>query len=67
MRQVVKKFLRFADLRKMGLIRNWTTLQRWIATEGFPRGFMAGKNSRLWDEDEVMTWVADRPAAKGGE
>jgi predicted DNA-binding transcriptional regulator AlpA len=57
-------FFRFADLKAAGLVKNRPTLNRWIEREGFPVGHMAGKNSRVWTEQEVMQWFRSRPSAR---
>ena len=59
--------LRFADLKARGIIRNWPTLKRWVQTRGFPAGNQLGPNTRVWTEDEIQEWLANRPKAKGGE
>jgi predicted DNA-binding transcriptional regulator AlpA len=59
--------LRFADLKRMGIVSNWQTLGRRIRDQGFPPGIKLGPNTRAWPQDQVMDWVASRPAAKGGE
>jgi predicted DNA-binding transcriptional regulator AlpA len=50
-------YLRFADLKAMGVVGNWQTLKRWIEKEGFPPGIKIG-NTRLWPESEVKAWLA---------
>ena len=62
---MAKKYLRFKDFVERGIVKNWTTLMRWIREEGFPPGVMIGPNSRAWPEDEVEAWLANRPK-KGG-
>jgi predicted DNA-binding transcriptional regulator AlpA len=57
----VSKFLRFSDLREMGVVRNWVTLGRWIEKEGFPPGLLLGPNTRVWPNDQVEAWIAGRP------
>lgn len=52
-----KRYLRFADLKRMGIVTNWPTLLRWIEKEGFPAGIKVG-NTRLWPESEVNAWLA---------
>jgi predicted DNA-binding transcriptional regulator AlpA len=58
-------FLRFADLREMGIVANWTTLSRWIEKGDFPQGRYLGPNSRCWTVQEVEAWLASRPTTKG--
>lgn len=50
------KYLRFNDLREMGIVNNWTTLCRWIKQGHFPQGRMIGPNSRAWTDAEVEEW-----------
>ena len=33
-------------------------------TQGFPAGVRLGPNTRAWPEDQVLEWVASRPAVK---
>lgn len=56
-------WLRFADLKLRGIVRNRTTLSRWIQKLDFPPGVMIGMNTRVWAEDEIERWIADRDAA----
>ena len=39
-------YLRFPDLKRMGIVGNYTTLLRWIDQGNFPAGRMLGANSR---------------------
>ena len=52
--------LRFADLKARGIVRNRTTLSRWIKNIGFPPGVMIGMNTRAWTEEEIDAWLAER-------
>lgn len=56
-------FLRFADLKARGIVPNRTTLLRWQRSLNFPRGFMIGPNRRVWADDEIEAWIANRAAA----
>jgi predicted DNA-binding transcriptional regulator AlpA len=60
-------FLRFADLKERGIVKNWTTLKRWQETEGFPASVKLGPNSTAFLESEVMAWLATRLRQKGSE
>jgi predicted DNA-binding transcriptional regulator AlpA len=60
---MMKRKLRFRDLRDRGVIDNRTTLQRWVKSQGFPPGKKIGPNTRVWDEDEVDGWIDSRPDA----
>jgi predicted DNA-binding transcriptional regulator AlpA len=64
-----KKYLRFRDLQARGIVRNWTTLLRWIACRDFPPGRLLGANTRVWTEEEVDHWIAAAPVTRkaGGE
>ena len=54
-------FYRFADLKRMGIVGNYTTLLRWIDQGNFPAGRMLGANSRAWLVSEIEDWIASRP------
>lgn len=54
-------FLRFPDLKRLGIVNNYTTLLRWIAAGDFPAGRMLGANSRAWLVSEIEDWIASRP------
>ncbi len=56
--------LRFADLKARGIVRNRTTLSRWIEKIGFPPGVMIGMNTRTWTEEEIDAWLAERARAE---
>jgi predicted DNA-binding transcriptional regulator AlpA len=62
---VIPKLLRFADLKKLGIVANWTTLLRLIANGDFPSGRYISPNCRAWTEDEVAEWLASCPQAMG--
>lgn len=57
------KYLRFDDLRERGIVGNRVTLGNWIKNEGFPPGILAGPNSRIWPEEQIDDWLANRPTA----
>ena len=59
--------LRFADLKARGIVRNRTTLSRWIQNLGFPPGVMLGMNTRTWTKEEIDAWLAERAAASNAE
>jgi predicted DNA-binding transcriptional regulator AlpA len=58
------KLLRFTDLVDRGIVNSRMTLKRLIDAQGFPPGDLITPNARAWDEDEVDTWIASRPAAR---
>jgi predicted DNA-binding transcriptional regulator AlpA len=60
---LIPKLLRFKDLKELGIVRNWTTLQRWIDAGDFPAGIKLGPNSRAWTEESVAQWLAERERA----
>lgn len=57
-----ERLLRFADLKAAGIVRNRTTLARWIKDHGFPPGRLIGPNSRAWTQEEIEAWLAHRAA-----
>lgn len=60
-----RQYLRFNDLKARGVVNNRTTLQRWIATQGFPPGFLLGPSTRVWTEKDIADFEAKRRAAGG--
>ena len=59
----MRKRLRYRDLKERGIVRNRPTLSNWIRDRGFPPGQLTGPNSRTWEEDAVVAWIAARPVA----
>ena len=59
---MAKQYLRFNDLKAREIVRNRTTLARWIKKYGFPPGVLLGPNTRAWSADEVDAWLEARPA-----
>ena len=53
-------YLRFADLKARGVVRNWTTLGRLVREQGFPAGTRVGAQTRAWEEAEVEAWLESR-------
>ena len=56
-------YLRFADLKARGVVRNWTTLARLVREQGFPAGTRVGAQTRAWEEAEVEAWLESRRIA----
>ena len=52
--------LRFADLKRRGIVQNWVTLGEWIRHRGFPPGYMLTPKHRCWPEAEVEAWLEAR-------
>jgi predicted DNA-binding transcriptional regulator AlpA len=57
------KLLRFKNLKELGIVRNWTTLARWINNGTFPPGQLIGPNTRVWTETELADWLASKGRA----
>ena len=57
------KLLKFQDLSDLGVVRTWTTLNKLIDDEGFPRGRILSRH-RVWLELEVEDWIKDRQTDK---
>ena len=60
-------YLRFNDLVARGVLRNRVTLGHWIKDRGFPRGLKIGDNTRVWTEESIEQWIAERAAAHSSE
>ena len=58
---LLKKRLRFRDLKERGIVKNRPSLKNLQETRGFPKGKMTGANTRTWTEDEVCEWVEIQP------
>ena len=58
------RLLRFADLKRLGLVANWSSLRRWVDDFDFPPGRKLGAQ-RVWYEAEVMEWIGRQPTANG--
>jgi len=56
-------YLRFNDLVARGILRNRVTLGRWTKDRGFPSGLKIGDNTRVWTEESIERWIAERAAA----
>ncbi len=54
------RLLTFNELKERGIVPNRTTLMRWQKTIDFPPGFMIGPNRRVWTEEEIDAWLAER-------
>ena len=57
-------YVRFTNLKKAGIVGNWSILQRLISEHAFPTGVMLSKNVRAWPLDQVTAWCEARPTAK---
>jgi predicted DNA-binding transcriptional regulator AlpA len=55
--------LRFEDLRVLGVVQTWTSLNKWIDEKGFPPGRIIGR-FRTWTAAEVMAWIEAQPSTK---
>ena len=60
---MVPTLLRYADLQRRNVVKNWQTLSNWIEKENFPPGRLIGPNTRVWTEEEVTEWISSRPTA----
>ena len=53
--------LRFADLKRNGIVNSWPQLKRLQADQKFPPGRMLSPNIRGWTEAEIDEWIESRP------
>ncbi len=58
-----RQYWRFNDLKAREIVRNRTTLARWIKKYGFPAGVLLGPHTRAWPVDQVKAWLDAREAA----
>ena len=58
---MIKRMLRYTDLKEAGVVNNRATLYRWIKHQGFPQGILLGSNTRAWAEEDVERWLESRP------
>jgi predicted DNA-binding transcriptional regulator AlpA len=58
------KVFRFRDLKALGIVSNWVTLQTWIRDQNFPPGFLLGQNTRAWFAADIMHWLKTRPVER---
>jgi hypothetical protein len=56
-------FLRYADLKKMGIVFNYPHLRR-LKAIGFPQGKWLSSNVRVWLKSEIDAWVASLPTER---
>jgi hypothetical protein len=56
-------FLRFADLKRMGIVFNYPHLRR-LKALGFPVGKWLSANVRVWLPSEIAAWVASFPTER---
>ena len=61
------KLIRYPDLVAKGVVNSRMTLKRLIDMQGFPAGVLITPNARACREDEVDTWIANRPTARKPE
>ncbi len=54
---MAKQYLRFNDLKAREIVRNRTTLARWIKKYGFPPGVLLGPNTRACPDCPVRALV----------
>lgn len=54
---VVVEFLRYQDLVQRNIIRNRTTLGRWIKAGVFPKPVKLGKYTIAWRVTDINAWA----------
>ena len=58
-----RRFLRFKQLKEMGVASDYAVLSDLIKKRGFPPGFKLSHKVLIFDEDEVLAWLDE---AEGG-
>jgi Prophage CP4-57 regulatory protein (AlpA) len=59
----LERWIRYADLKRAGIVGNWTQLLRLIELQDFPPGTMLSPKVRAWTVSEIEEWLATRPLA----
>jgi hypothetical protein len=59
----LERWIRYADLKRAGIVGNWTQLLRLIELQNFPPGTMLSPHVRAWTVSEIEDWLATRPVA----
>jgi predicted DNA-binding transcriptional regulator AlpA len=59
---MIRRQLRYRDLKERGIVNSWPQLKDRIKRDGFPPGRLLGPNFRAFDEGEVEVWLASRPS-----
>jgi predicted DNA-binding transcriptional regulator AlpA len=49
-----RRFLRFKELREIGIAPSRTTLERWVAEGRFPAPVRLGPRVLVWDTQEIQ-------------
>jgi hypothetical protein len=57
--------VRFEDLKRAGIVKDWWGLKYLIDKCGFPPGFLLGTRSRAWTLESVEKWIQSRPRYAG--
>jgi hypothetical protein len=58
--------LRFADLKRLGIVKNYTQLKTLIESQQFPPGRWISNTAHTWSEAEVQHWLDTRPTSRPG-
>jgi hypothetical protein len=58
---MIRRLLRFRDLKQRGYVDNWAQLKRLQERYGFPQGRMFSPNVRTWTDEELEEYYASRP------
>lgn len=61
--RALPQLVRFADLKRAGVVRNWPQVRKLVERENFPPGRMLSQRARAWRVDEIERWLNDRPLA----
>ncbi len=56
----MKQLLRFNDLEAAGVVTSRAQLSRWQRDIGFPRGYLIGPNTRVYNRSDIDGWLAER-------
>jgi hypothetical protein len=56
------RFLRFNDLKEMGLVASWPQLEELVKNHNFPPGRRQGERMRIWSDEEIAAYDSLPPA-----
>jgi hypothetical protein len=56
-------YVRYVDLKRSGVVNDYSTLLDYIERRNFPPGFKLSRKVRVWNAADVALWVEQQRAA----